>query len=51
MNPVVNQFNLGVRLGVQGTPTIIGADGSELGNYMTPESLLKALQQGSAAGG
>jgi thiol:disulfide interchange protein DsbC len=51
VNPVVNQFNLGVRLGVQGTPTIIGADGSELGNYMTPESLLKALQQGSAAGG
>jgi thiol:disulfide interchange protein DsbC len=45
-NPVKDQFNLGVKLGVDGTPTIIAADGRVLGGYVTPEQLLKALQKG-----
>jgi len=45
-NPVKDQFNLGVKLGVTGTPMIIGADGRTLGGYVTPEQLLAALKQG-----
>lgn len=45
-NPVADQFNLGVKLGVSGTPTIIGPDGRVLGGYLTPAQLLAALRQG-----
>ncbi|WP_426690077.1 DsbC family protein [Rhodanobacter ginsengiterrae] len=45
-NPVKDQFNLGVRLGVNGTPAIYGPDGRTLGGYVTPEQLLQALKQG-----
>jgi thiol:disulfide interchange protein DsbC len=46
-NPVKAQFNLGLKLGVNGTPMIIAADGTTLGGYVTPEQLLRALQTGS----
>ncbi|MEO7066295.1 MAG: DsbC family protein [Rhodanobacter sp.] len=46
-NPVKDQFNLGVELGVTGTPMIVGPDGRQLGGYLTPEQLLAALQSGS----
>jgi thiol:disulfide interchange protein DsbC len=45
-NPVKDQFDLGLKLGVSGTPTIYGPDGNMLGGYVTPEQLLQALQQG-----
>jgi len=44
-NPVKDQFDLGVKLGVTGTPTIIAEDGSMLGGYVTPEQLLKLLNK------
>lgn len=47
VNPVKHEFDLGLRLGVTGTPTIFAADGSTLGGYMTPDQLLQALQKGS----
>jgi thiol:disulfide interchange protein DsbC len=43
-NPVKDEFNLGVKLGVDGTPTIYADDGRTLGGFVTPEQLLKALQ-------
>jgi len=46
-NPVKDQFDLGLKLGVNGTPSIIGPDGRMLGGYLTPEQLLAALRQGS----
>ncbi len=46
-NPVKDQFDLGLKLGVNGTPSIIGPDGRLLGGYLTPEQLLAALRQGS----
>ncbi|MEO8811058.1 MAG: DsbC family protein [Rhodanobacter sp.] len=46
VNPVEDQFNLGVKLGVSGTPTIFGPDGRTLGGYVTAEQLLKSLQTG-----
>lgn len=45
-NPVKDQFELGVKLGVNGTPAIYGPDGRVLGGYVTPEQLLQALKQG-----
>jgi thiol:disulfide interchange protein DsbC len=51
-NPVKDEFDLGVRLGIAGTPTIVAEDGRVLGGYMTPEQLLKALEKhGIKAGG
>lgn len=44
VNPVKDQFDLGLKLGVNGTPTIIAADGRVLGGYVTPEQLLQALR-------
>lgn len=44
-NPVKDQFNLGVKLGVEGTPTIIAADGRSLGGYLTTDQLLAALEK------
>jgi len=45
-NPVAEQFDLGMKLGVGGTPTIIAPDGRTLGGYVTPAQLLAALQRG-----
>jgi len=45
-NPVKDEFDLGVKLGVTGTPTIIGEDGSMLGGYVTPDQLLHELKTG-----
>ena len=44
-NPVKDQFNLGLKLGVNGTPAIYGPDGSVLGGYVTPDQLLQALEK------
>jgi thiol:disulfide interchange protein DsbC len=46
-NPVKDEFELGVKLGVSGTPAIIGDNGAMLGGYMTPDQLLQALKSGS----
>jgi thiol:disulfide interchange protein DsbC len=45
-NPVKDEFDLGLKLGVTGTPTIIAEDGSMLGGYVTPDQLLQALKTG-----
>jgi thiol:disulfide interchange protein DsbC len=50
-NPVKDQFELGVKLGVTGTPTIFAEDGTMLGGYVTPEQMLQLLNKGKAAGG
>ncbi|WP_243039162.1 DsbC family protein [Dyella sedimenti] len=50
-NPVKDEFDLGVKLGVTGTPTIIAEDGSMLGGYVTPEQMLALLRKHEADGG
>lgn len=47
-NPVKHDFELGVDLGVDGTPTIIAANGAMLPTYATPEQLLQWLQESPA---
>ncbi len=44
-NPVADEFHLGERIGINGTPTIVAADGAILGGYLTPDQLLHALQE------
>jgi thiol:disulfide interchange protein DsbC len=42
-SPVSKQYELGVELGVRGTPAIFAPDGSQIGGYMAPQALAKAL--------
>lgn len=48
---VATQFALGDELGVQGTPTIVLADGSVLGGYVPPEQLAQQLARHSSEEG
>lgn len=43
-NPIASQFQLGVDLGVDGTPAIYAADGTKLGGYLPPDQMLARLQ-------
>ncbi|NID17097.1 DsbC family protein [Luteibacter yeojuensis] len=43
-NPVKDDFELGERLGVNGTPTIVTENGDVVGGYVTPAQLLQALE-------
>jgi len=48
-NPVKDEFELGVKLGVTGTPTIVADDGRVVGGYVTPDQLIKALSKGKGS--
>lgn len=50
-NPVKDQFELGARLGVNGTPAVFTADGRQLGGYITADQVLDDLRKHPAAGG
>ncbi|RDS82984.1 DsbC family protein [Dyella monticola] len=50
-NPVKDEFDLGLRLGVTGTPAIYAEDGTLIGGYLAPPELLQAAQEHSAKGG
>ncbi|MEO7148970.1 MAG: DsbC family protein [Rhodanobacteraceae bacterium] len=43
-NPVRHDFELGLDLGVDGTPSIIAGNGALIGGYATPRDLLQRLQ-------
>ena len=50
--PVNMQYALGGELGVNGTPAIYAADGTQIGGYLPPDKMLEALQKlGPAAAG
>lgn len=42
-NPIADQFALGMRLGVQGTPAIFLDNGRQIGGYLTVDQLLAAV--------
>jgi thiol:disulfide interchange protein DsbC len=46
-NPVKDEFDLGLKLGVTGTPTVLAEDGSVIGGYLTPEDMLEAVKKHS----
>lgn len=43
-NPIADQFKLGSQVGVDGTPTILAADGTKIGGYLPPDQMLAKLQ-------
>ena len=48
-NPIEEEYALGNKIGVNGTPAVIAADGSQLGGYLPPEQLLQRLDQIAAS--
>jgi thiol:disulfide interchange protein DsbC len=44
VNDVAYDYNLGLKVGVDGTPAVYAANGQTLGGYLSPKDLLKALQ-------
>jgi thiol:disulfide interchange protein DsbC len=50
-NPVKDQFDLGLKLGVTGTPAIYTEDGTQIGGYLSPAEMLQAVQAHSVTGG
>lgn len=47
-NPVSEDFMLGQRIGVSGTPAIFSAAGTQLGGYLPPDQMLARLEQDQA---
>lgn len=43
-NPVRSEYELGLKLGVSGTPAIFTSSGRMVGGYLTPAQLLQVLQ-------
>ena len=44
-NPVTMDYNLGLRAGVDGTPAIFAADGTQLGGYLPPAEMKAKLDE------
>lgn len=44
-NPVTRDFDLGRRIGLDGTPAIYAADGTQLGGYVPPAEMLARLEE------
>jgi thiol:disulfide interchange protein DsbC len=49
-NPVKDQFDLGLKLGVTGTPAVYTQDGTQIGGYLSPAEMLQAVQAHSTTG-
>jgi thiol:disulfide interchange protein DsbC len=47
-NPVTMDYALGQRVGVDGTPAIFAADGTQLGGYLAPQDMLARLDRAAA---
>jgi len=42
-NPIAEEFELGRRVGVNGTPTVIAPDGTQIGGYLAPDAMRQRL--------
>ncbi len=49
-NPIADDYRLGQRLGIDGTPSIYAADGNYLGGYLSPGDMLAKLDNLAALG-
>jgi thiol:disulfide interchange protein DsbC len=50
-NPISEEFALGQKIGVSGTPAVIAEDGTQIGGYLTPEQMIARLDQLKTGGG
>lgn len=48
VNPVAEEYQLGISVGVDGTPSVFAADGSKIGGYLTPDQLQAQLERVAA---
>ncbi len=48
-NPIADEYNLGLKVGVSGTPAIYSADGTQIGGYLPPDQMLQRLNAMNAA--
>jgi thiol:disulfide interchange protein DsbC len=44
-NPIAAEFNLGQKIGVDGTPAVYLEDGTQIGGYLPPDDMLKELDK------
>lgn len=49
-NPIADDYRLGQRLGIDGTPSIYAADGTYIGGYLSPGDMLAKLDNLAALG-
>lgn len=49
-NPIAEQYELGLRVGVTGTPMIMAEDGTQVGGYLDPSQLVARLESLKATG-
>jgi thiol:disulfide interchange protein DsbC len=47
-NPVKEDFVLGQRIGVSGTPAIFTESGTQVGGYLPPDQMIERLEQDKA---
>ena len=47
-NPVTMHYNLGQRMGLEGTPMILATDGTQIAGYLPPDQLLAAMEKHAA---
>ena len=47
-NPIAEDYALGKKIGVDGTPAIYGPDGTQLGGYLSPADMLAKLNRQAA---
>lgn len=50
-SPVTRDFDLGRRIGLDGTPAVYGPDGTQLGGYVPPAEMLARLEEVAAKSG
>jgi thiol:disulfide interchange protein DsbC len=48
-NPIAADYDLGRRIGVDGTPAIYAENGVQIGGYLPPDEMLAALDEQKAA--
>ena len=44
-NPIAEEFELGHKVGVSGTPAVIAEDGTQIGGYLAPDQMISRLEQ------
>ncbi len=44
-NPIADEYQLGITVGVDGTPAVYAQDGSKIGGYLTPDQLQAQLER------
>lgn len=50
-NPIQQEYQLGISVGVDGTPAVYAQDGSKIGGYLTPDQLQAQLERIAATTG